>query len=82
MIARVQSGELSARFINSYIRVEAALEAEREAAIQMIEAEKNQARINFNKTLVNEIKNVLLSSSGAQRLISRQATRSGKRARW
>ncbi len=71
MIARVQTGDLPAHFINSYIRVEAALEAERDAAILMTEAEKNQARIDFNKTVVNEIKNVLLSSSGAQRLIRR-----------
>ena len=71
MVTRVQKGELSVGFINAYIRVEAALEAERKAAIQMIEAEKNQARLDFNKTVINEIKNVLVSSSGAQRLIRR-----------
>jgi len=71
MVARVQKGELHVSFINAYVRVEAALEAERKVAIQMVEAEKNQARIDFKKTVINEIKNVLVSSSGAQRLIRR-----------
>lgn len=71
MIARVQAGDISPRLIGPYIRLEAALEAERQVAIQMIEAEKNQARIDFKKTVVKEITNMLVSSSGAQRLIRR-----------
>jgi hypothetical protein len=70
MIARVQSGELSPEFINSYIRLEAALEAERRVAIQLIETEKNQARIAFEKNLVKEITNTLIAFPGAQRIIS------------
>ncbi len=53
----------------AYVRVEAALRAEQKAAVQMIEAQKNQARKNFNRTLFQEVINLLAVSPGGQRLV-------------
>ncbi|MCJ7551779.1 MAG: hypothetical protein MUQ30_19075, partial [Anaerolineae bacterium] len=53
----------------AYVRLEATLEAERRAAIAMIEMEKNQARKDFEKALVKEIINILVASPGGQRII-------------
>ncbi len=80
LIARAQSvrqgyitgattGERAPQFAPAYTRVEAALQAERRAAIQMIEAEKNQARRDFNRKLGKEIANILIASPGGQRII-------------
>jgi hypothetical protein len=55
----------------SYIRIEAALEAERAMAIEMIEQEKNQARQDFNRAATKAITNVLVASPGGQRIIGR-----------
>ena len=65
------AGDRPASLAGAYVRVEAALEAERDAAIQMVEAEKNQARQNFERTLVKEITNVIIASPGGQRVIGR-----------
>jgi hypothetical protein len=53
----------------AYVRLEATLEAERRAAIAMIEGEKNQARKDFEQALVKEIVNILVASPGGQRII-------------
>ena len=55
----------------SYIRIEAALEAERSMAIDMIEKEKNQARQEFNRAVVKVITNTLAASPGGQRIIGK-----------
>ena len=44
--------------------------AERNAAIQMIKAEKNQARKDFERTLGKFIANILDPSPGGQKIIS------------
>lgn len=69
MISRAADGEVSPIFVRSYVRIEAALEAERNSAIQMVEAEKNQARLDFNSTLVQEITNILIASPGGQKIL-------------
>lgn len=70
MHARAVAGDLSPRFVRSYVRIEAALERERQAAIQMVEAEKNQARRDFERALGREIARILIASPGGQRIIS------------
>jgi hypothetical protein len=52
-----------------YIKLVSTLEAEREAATQAIEAEKNQARRDFNRRVTNELVGILIKSPGGQRLI-------------
>lgn len=71
IIHQAAAGGASSQSVRPYIRIEAALEAERTAAIQMIEAEKNEARRNFNRTLGKEIANVLIASPGGQRILGR-----------
>jgi len=71
MIAAAVAGGTSPAFARSYVRVEAALKAERAAAIQMIEAEKNAARKTFERTLVKQITNTLIASPGGQRILGR-----------
>lgn len=68
-ISQVAAGQASPGSIRAYIRVAAALERERQAALAMIEAEKNDARRKFNHTLANEIKRGLLNSPGMQSII-------------
>jgi hypothetical protein len=53
----------------AYTRLEAALEEERDAAIQMIEAEKNEARQEFERTLTREVVRILIASPGGQRVL-------------
>ena len=72
-IAEARTGTRPAQFAPAYTRVEAALEAERRAAIQMIEAEKKQARRDFNRKLGKEITNILIAAPGGQRIIGRGA---------
>lgn len=69
-IAAAISGGKNPQIVRSYIRVDAALEQERRAMIQMIEAEKNRARQEFNRSLANEIKNVLFASPGGQSILT------------
>lgn len=69
MVTRAAAGETNPRFVRSYTRLEAALEGEREAAIQMIEGEKNQARQEFERTLTREIVRILIASPGGQRIL-------------
>ncbi len=68
-ITGARTGERAAQLAPAFTRVEAALQAERRAAIQMIEAEKNQARRDFNRKLGKEIANILIASPGGQRII-------------
>ena len=53
----------------AYIKLDAALGAEQTAVTRAIEAEKNEARLNFNRTLVRTLTNVVLSTPGAQALL-------------
>ena len=69
LIRQAIAGEKPPQFVRSYVRMEAALEAERAAAIEMVEQEKNQARVNFEQTLVREITRVLIASPGGQKII-------------
>ena len=69
-ISAVTSGEKTPASILAYIRASAALENERQAMLQMIEAEKNRARQEFNQSLSNEIKNTLLASPGGQTILT------------
>ena len=52
-----------------YIRLQALLHAEQEAVTQQIEAEKNQARQQFNRRISNELIQILVRSPGGQSLI-------------
>jgi hypothetical protein len=70
MISQAAAGETSPVLVRSYVRIEAALEKERDAAIQMIEAEKNQARLDFNRALVKEITGILIASPGGQKILN------------
>jgi hypothetical protein len=65
------AGDTSPTLVRAYSRLEATLTAERDAAIQMIEAEKQSARKTFNDAIEKEIRNVILSSSGVQRILGR-----------
>lgn len=69
VVVKAAAGETHPVIARAYTRIEASLEAERAAAIQMIEAEKNQARQDFNRTLVKEVTNILVASPGGQRII-------------
>jgi len=71
LIEEAASGRTPARFVRSYVRIEAALEAERKAAIEMIEGEKNQARRDFERQLGRDIVNALIASPGGQKIIGR-----------
>ncbi len=79
--ARASAGE---RLIlaRSYIRVEAMLRAEKKAAIRMIEAEKNKARKDFDRTVSKTIVNVMVAAPGPQKIIGdiRQAIRGAREA--
>jgi hypothetical protein len=70
IFSRAAAGE-RLTLARSYIRTEAALDAERKAAIRMIEAEKNQARKDFERTLSKFIANILISSPGGQNIINK-----------
>lgn len=66
----------------SYIRVEAMLRAERKAAIRMIEAEKNKARKDFDRTVAKTAVNIMVAAPGPQKVIGeiRQAIRGAREA--
>lgn len=53
-----------------YMRLRAALLAEQQAVTDQIEAEKNQARQEFNRRLANELVQVLIRSPGGQSLLN------------
>ena len=66
MISAAAAGEkVSPLMARAYVRAEAALQAERAAAIAMIEVEKNQARKDFERTVGKEIVNILIASPGS-----------------
>lgn len=66
----------------SYIRIEAMLRAEKKAAIAMIEAEKNTARKNFDRTVAKTVVNIMVAAPGPQRIIGdiRQSIRGAREA--
>ncbi|MBE0697679.1 MAG: hypothetical protein IH586_12225 [Anaerolineaceae bacterium] len=53
-----------------YIKLVASLEAERAAVTRQIEAEKNQARREFNHSLNQEVVQVVVRAPGAQRILN------------
>jgi hypothetical protein len=71
LIRNAATGDTPPRLIRAYTRIEAALQAERAAATSMIEAEKNAARREFNRTLGRELTRVLIASPGGQEIIRR-----------
>jgi hypothetical protein len=52
-----------------YVKLVARLERERAAVTQQIEAEKNQARQNFNRRAVSQVTGVLVNAPGAQSIL-------------
>jgi hypothetical protein len=54
----------------AFIRLSAALQAEQAAVTQAIEAEKNQARVEFNRSLVRQLQSIITQLPGAQRVLS------------
>ncbi|MBM3120578.1 MAG: hypothetical protein FJZ97_00150 [Chloroflexi bacterium] len=67
------SGLRSVR-VGAFVKLDAALGAEQSAVTRAIEAEKNEARRNFNRTLVRTFTNVVLSTPGAQALLGQLRT--------
>ena len=61
---RTQRGQLRV-----YIKMREALLAEQAAVTSQIEAEKNQARQQFNNQLLNQVVGLLIQSPGGQRLL-------------
>jgi hypothetical protein len=70
MVASAATGDTHPRFARAYTRIGAALEAERRAAIDMIEAEKQQARQDFLRRLGSEIRGILIGSPGGQKVLT------------
>ena len=52
-----------------YVKLVTRLERERAAVTQQIEAEKNQARRNFNRSLTRQVSGVVVQSPGAQAIL-------------
>jgi hypothetical protein len=69
VMGQVANGEIEPRFAASYVRIEAALEAERKIAIEMVEAEKKGARGDFHRTLRKQVFDILIASPGAQKML-------------
>ena len=69
MIARATAGDTHPTLARAYTRLDAALQAEREASIQMIEAEKNQARLDANRARRKAAESLLVASPGGQQII-------------
>lgn len=70
MVASAATGDTHPRLARAYTRIGAALEAERRAAIDMIEAEKQQARQDFLRRLGSEIRGILIGSPGGQKVLT------------
>lgn len=69
IIHQAAKGKDVTSLIRAYTRIEAGLLAERDVAIQMVEAEKKGARADFHKTLRKEVFEILIASPGAQRML-------------
>jgi hypothetical protein len=54
----------------AYVKVYEATRAEQDAVTRAIEAEKNEARLNFNRTVVRELTDVIIRLPGAQQILS------------
>jgi hypothetical protein len=72
-LRNTQSGLQHVR-TGAYVKVYEATRAEQDAVTRAIEAEKNEARLNFNRTVVRTLTNVILSTSGAQQILSEVRT--------
>lgn len=70
MVRKAIAGEIHPRFARSYIRLGAALRSERNAAMAMIEAEKQQARQEFLRRLGREIRGILIGSPSGQKVLT------------
>jgi hypothetical protein len=71
---RSTSSGLQAVRVGAYVKLDAALRAEQAAVTRAIEAEKNEARRNFNRTVVQTLTNLVLSTPGAQQLLGQVRT--------
>ena len=60
--------------VGAFVKLDAATRAEHTAVTRAIEAEKNEARLNFNRTVVRTLTNVILSTPGAQQILSQVRT--------
>ncbi len=60
--------------VGAFIKVYEATQAEQNAVTRAIEAEKNEARLNFNRSVVRTLTNVILSTPGAQQILSEVRT--------
>lgn len=73
LAADLVKGELvtapSQKPVRSYVRMTQALAAEKRAATAQIEAEKNDARRNFNREVGTNLFDLLVASPGGQRLV-------------
>jgi hypothetical protein len=56
--------------MGAYIKVYEATDAEHRAVTRAIEAEKNEARRNFNRTVVREITSAVIRLPGAQQILT------------
>jgi hypothetical protein len=68
----METGSLSSEErsqLRVYLKLFAALKAEQAAVTRQIEAEKNQARRDFNRRVTNEVVGILVRSPGGQSLI-------------
>ena len=60
--------------IAAYVRMVRALEAEQTAVTRAIDAETNQARRDFNRTLVRQLQEVVIRLPGAQQILGEVRT--------
>jgi hypothetical protein len=60
--------------VSAFIKVYEATQAEQNAVTRAIEAEKNEARRNFNRSVVRTLTSVILSTPGAQQILSEVRT--------
>lgn len=68
-LRNTQSGLQHVR-TGAYVKVYEATRAEQDAVTRAIEAEKNEARLNFNRTVVRELTDVIIRLPGAQQILS------------
>jgi len=71
---RQGEGGLETVRMGAYVRLTAALEAEQAAITRAIDAETNQARRDFNGTLVRQLQEVVVQLPGAQQILGEVRT--------
>ncbi len=68
-LRNTQAGPQRVR-VGAFVKLDAATRAEQEAVTRAIEAEKNEARRDFNRTVVREITNAVIRLPGAQQILA------------